>query len=83
MTVLKVAAPLLLTGNLPNTDAYWHYEYTFNIDENLQGGLSHLIIEVSDDLEYGDIENPSPSIEGDDPKWYNPELFDLCRWNGY
>jgi len=34
--------------------SYWHYEYTFDIDTDLQGGLSHLIIEVSDDFTEGD-----------------------------
>jgi hypothetical protein len=52
----------------------WHYEYTFSIDSDLQGALSHLIIEVSENLERSDIQNPDPSIEGDDPKLYEPTV---------
>jgi hypothetical protein len=57
----------------------WSYEYTFTIDEDLQGGLSHWIIEVSDNLGRGDIVGAVPSIQSSDPMLYdenngNPDM---------
>jgi hypothetical protein len=50
----------------------WYYEYIFTIDPDLSGGLSHLIIEISEGVERGEIVDPVPSIEG--PKLYEPDV---------
>jgi len=54
-----------------NEDLSWHYQYVFNRD-GLRGNLSHLILETSQNLEHGDIQNATPDIRSGDPKWYAP-----------
>jgi len=71
------STPVTMSWNveLQNTGTYaglWRYEYTFTVDPALQGGLSHLIIEVSGDLENGDFVDPSLPIGADEPKLFNP-----------
>jgi hypothetical protein len=53
-------------------DSYYHYVYTFTIDPDLQGSLSHLVLEVSQDIGAGEIVDPSLDIQTDDPRWYGP-----------
>jgi hypothetical protein len=49
---------------------HWDYVYTFY--ENQQGGLSHLILEVSLDILAGEIVDLNPLMQTDDPRWYYP-----------
>jgi MYXO-CTERM domain-containing protein len=51
---------------------YWHYQYTLTEVSATQGGLSHLIIEVSPDLSHGEIVRPNPPIQPNDPQLYQP-----------
>jgi hypothetical protein len=53
-----------------NSEQSWHYHYEFNITE-LQGALSHLILETSQNLTAADISNAMPSITDGDPRWYS------------
>src|SRR3989339_468393 len=53
-------------GGSPNNDLSWHYFYTFNRD-GAQGGLSHLLLETSRNLEHSDIQNATPDIQWHDP----------------
>jgi len=48
----------------------WKYTYTFDIGQ-LQGDLSHLIIEVSENLENWEIVDPTVPIQESDPDSYN------------
>ncbi|MBN1506223.1 MAG: hypothetical protein JW955_05230 [Sedimentisphaerales bacterium] len=57
------AQPLVLRWEVTNEGSFWHYEYTFN-ELDLQGGLSHMILEVSSTLTESDIFNSSDPFEG-------------------
>jgi hypothetical protein len=61
--------PLVLRWNVEFDGSIWHYEYTFN-ELGLQGGLSHMILEVSDSFTESDVIDPSYSFEG--PDEYGP-----------
>jgi len=61
--------PLVLRWNVSFDGSLWHYEYTIN-ELGLQGGLSHMIVEVSDNLQASDILNGSYAFEG--PAQYGP-----------
>jgi hypothetical protein len=61
--------PLVLRWTVSFDGSVWHYEYTFN-ELDLQGGLSHLVLEVSDTLQASDIIDPTYAFEG--PKQYGP-----------
>jgi hypothetical protein len=61
--------PLTLRWNVSYDGSLWHYEYTFN-ELGLQGGLSHMILEVCDSFTADDVINPSNSFEG--PDEYGP-----------
>jgi hypothetical protein len=67
------AAPVTFNWSVTFKGSYWHYEYIFNIPATIQGGLSHLIIEVSENLNYEDIQNlyASPPLEGSELKEYD------------
>jgi hypothetical protein len=64
--------PVTLSWTVTLMDGYWHYEYTFTLDDNLQGSLSHFILEVSEDMQHGEVDDPSPDIQDGDPTWYFP-----------
>jgi len=61
--------PLVLRWNVSFDGSLWNYEYTFN-ELALQGGLSHIILEVSDTLLASDIIDPTYAFEG--PAQYDP-----------
>jgi hypothetical protein len=63
--------PLVFRWSISQNGSLWHYEYTFN-ELGLQGGLSHLIVEVSDNVTASDILNPNHPIEDGGPKVYGP-----------
>ena len=67
-----ISDPVTLSWSVSLEGSYWHYEYTFTLDENIQGGLSHFILEVSEDTQHGEFESPSPDIQSEDPTWYFP-----------
>jgi len=64
------ATPVVLSWVVDREPSYWHYEYTFR--EDLNGGLSHLLIEVSLNLTAGEIVDPVPMYADGDPTWYRP-----------
>jgi len=66
---VNASQPLVLRWNVSFDGSLWHYEYTFN-ELELQGGLSHMILEVSDTLLASDIINPVYAFEG--PAQYGP-----------
>jgi hypothetical protein len=66
---VHASQPLVLRWNVSFDGSLWHYEYTFN-ELGLQGGLSHMIVEVSSTLQASDILDPSSSFEG--PAQYGP-----------
>ena len=55
--------PLVLRWEVTNEGSFWHYEYTFN-ELGLQGGLSHMILEVSHTFTESDVVNSSDPFEG-------------------
>jgi hypothetical protein len=63
--------PLILRWEVSFDGSLWHYQYTFN-ELDVQGGLSHLVLEVSDSLQASDIIDPSHPLAEGDPKWYGP-----------
>ena len=50
-----------------NPDLSWRYHYEFD-STDVQGEISHLLVETSTNLTAGDIWNASSAIENDDPK---------------
>ncbi len=66
---VQAGQPLVLRWNVSFNGSVWHYEYTFN-ELELQGALSHLILEVSGSLQASDILNASHAF--DDPMEYGP-----------
>lgn len=66
---VHAAQPLVLRWNVSFDGTLWHYEYTFN-EFGLQGGLSHMILEVSDTLLASDIIDPVYAFDG--PALYGP-----------
>jgi hypothetical protein len=75
--------PVTLTWSVSLQGSYWHYEYIFTLDDDLQGSLSHFILEVSEDMQYGEVDNSNPDIQSGDPTWYlssdgkpNPDMPD-------
>jgi len=70
-----IAAGVTFSWDVELIGGLWHYEYIFTEDLATNGGLSHLIIEVSPDLRYAEIQNASPPIDPGpplDPKLYSP-----------
>lgn len=51
-----------------NQDLSWHYQYEFN-STDLQGEISHLVLETSLNFESSDILNPSSEVAGGGPQW--------------
>ena len=51
-----------------NPNLSWHYHYEFD-STDVQGEISHLLIETSANFAAGDIWDPSTAIEDGDPKW--------------
>jgi hypothetical protein len=68
---INASQPLVLRWNVSSDGSLWHYEYTFN-ELEVKGGLSHLILEVSDCLMPSDIIDPSHPFNSGDPHWYGP-----------
>ena len=61
-----------------NQDLSWHYRYEFDGTE-VQGEISHLLLETSLNLQHSDVINPNHAIQAGDPAWYdaangNPNL---------
>ena len=69
-----INSPVTLSWSVSLEGSYWHYEYTFTLDENTQGSLSHFILEVSENTQYEEFESPSPDIQSEDPTWYFPSI---------
>lgn len=51
-----------------NPDLSWHYHYVFD-STDVQGEISHLLIETSANFTAGDVWNPNTPVENGDPKW--------------
>ena len=62
--------PVTLSWSISLDDGIWCYQYTFDTAD-LQGALSHFLVEVSEGLAYAEIVAPNPAIEPDDPKLYS------------
>lgn len=61
--------PLVVRWTVSYDGSVWHYAYTFN-ELGVQGGLSHMLIEVCDSFTQADISNGAYSFEG--PGTYGP-----------
>jgi len=52
----------------------WSYTYTLSLGPGIQGGLSALILETSENLTDEGINAPVPGIDPSDPRPYSPDF---------
>ena len=67
--------PVSISWTVTLMDSYWHYEYVFDIGDN-QGAVSSFVIEVSDGVVVGEINNLQGASNPEVNIWGNQGFYD-------